>query len=518
MRASLILSGLLLAGLTLVATARPAAAFCGFYVAGGGAELFNNATQVVLMRDGTRTVLSMQNNYEGPPADFAMVVPVPVVLKEEHVKTLSKDLFTHIDRLASPRLVEYWEEDPCERYEHEDLMMKSDAEPMAMEEGRMGKPDKDGVTIEAQFVVGEYQIVILSAKEATGLESWLHANQYNVPKGANAYLRPYVESGSKFFVAKVDIKKVKYEKGMAMLSPLRVHYDSPELVLPVRLGLMNASGAQDLIVHVLARGQRYEVANYPNVFIPTNLDVKESVRHQFAEFYTALFDRTLLSNPRAVVTEYAWDVSTCDPCPTPPLDDHEIEALGDDVVGAGAGADWVVTRLHARYDASSMTDDLVFRAAAPVVGGREHVTDGDQLEEGARPDSYNNFQARYAIRHAWSGEIACKDPVRGRWGGPPGGAHVQALAATDLAFVARDAVVLEQAVAEDIPELGVIAAVGAVSKRSTGSPKVPSGRKKRASGGCGCESGSQPGAPLTLVLIAGAIALARRPTRAKGTR
>jgi hypothetical protein len=36
---------------------------------------------VVLMRDGTRTVLSMQNNYQGPPQDFAMVVPVPVVLR-----------------------------------------------------------------------------------------------------------------------------------------------------------------------------------------------------------------------------------------------------------------------------------------------------------------------------------------------------------------------------------------------------------------------------------------------------
>ena len=35
----------------------------------------------VLMRAGTRTALSMQNNYEGPPEDFALVVPVPVVLE-----------------------------------------------------------------------------------------------------------------------------------------------------------------------------------------------------------------------------------------------------------------------------------------------------------------------------------------------------------------------------------------------------------------------------------------------------
>ncbi|MDP3569354.1 MAG: DUF2330 domain-containing protein, partial [Archangium sp.] len=88
----------LLAALTVVSAS--AHAFCGFYVAGGGAELFNNATQVVLMREGTRTVLSMQNNYQGPPEDFAMVIPVPVVLKKENVKTLKKEIFSRIDTLA----------------------------------------------------------------------------------------------------------------------------------------------------------------------------------------------------------------------------------------------------------------------------------------------------------------------------------------------------------------------------------------------------------------------------------
>src|SRR5436305_14423388 len=87
--------------------------FCGFYVSGADQSLFNNATHVVLMRDGTRTVLSMQNNYQGPPSGFAMVVPVPVVLQKENVKTLDKSVFTHIEQLSAPRLVEYWEQDPC---------------------------------------------------------------------------------------------------------------------------------------------------------------------------------------------------------------------------------------------------------------------------------------------------------------------------------------------------------------------------------------------------------------------
>src|SRR5690349_11423560 len=90
-----------------------AEAFCGFYVAGADSQLYNNATMVVLMRDGTRTVLSMQNNYQGPAADFAMVVPVPVVLSEKDVRILPKEVFDRVDKLAAPRLVEYWEQDPC---------------------------------------------------------------------------------------------------------------------------------------------------------------------------------------------------------------------------------------------------------------------------------------------------------------------------------------------------------------------------------------------------------------------
>ena len=41
-------------------------------------------------------------------------VPVPVVLQKKNVKTLPKEIFDHVDQLTSPRLVEYWEQDPCE--------------------------------------------------------------------------------------------------------------------------------------------------------------------------------------------------------------------------------------------------------------------------------------------------------------------------------------------------------------------------------------------------------------------
>src|SRR6516165_7361208 len=122
----------------LVGLAARADAFCGFYVGGAGAQMFNNATVVVLMRHGTTTVLSMQNNYQGPPEQFALVVPVPVVVKEAQVRTLPADILQKVDVLGAPRLVEYWEQDPCyvesPRREIEEQMLEPTA--AVADEGR----------------------------------------------------------------------------------------------------------------------------------------------------------------------------------------------------------------------------------------------------------------------------------------------------------------------------------------------------------------------------------------------
>ncbi len=312
-----------------------AQAFCGFFVAGSNAKLTNNATQVVLMRKGNRTVLTMPNTYQGPPENFAMVVPVPVVLQKENVKTLPTDVFDRVDSLSAPRLVEYWEQDPCNppREVMKGSVMKRSA---AAAGGGAGARRRRtcGVTIEAKFVVGEYEIVILSATDSSGLETWLRREKYNIPQGAAEALAPYVRDRSKFFVAKVDIKKVKRDaQGVVQLSPLRFYFDANELRLPVRLGLLNASGKQDLIVYVIHPTARFEVANYANSFIPTNLEVADGVRNNFPAFFAELFDATVEKMRRKVViTEYAWQTTGCDPCPTPPLSADDLATLGLDVL------------------------------------------------------------------------------------------------------------------------------------------------------------------------------------------
>jgi hypothetical protein len=63
----------------------PASAFCGFYVGKADAKLFNEASQVILVRDGRLTVISMRNDFQGDLSEFALVVPVPAVLQRSQI-------------------------------------------------------------------------------------------------------------------------------------------------------------------------------------------------------------------------------------------------------------------------------------------------------------------------------------------------------------------------------------------------------------------------------------------------
>jgi hypothetical protein len=422
-------------------------------------------------------VMTMSNDYQGPPENFAMVVPVPVVLKKEDVRTLPMTVFDRVDSLSAPRLVEYWEQDPCVPPIRYKMMRMAVPAPAAMA-GRGAVEEKSlGVTIEARFVTGEYEVLILSARESQGLETWLRLSKYNIPQGAAEALAPYVRDRSKFFVARVNIGKVKRTpNGVLQLSPLRFSFDAPELRLPVRLGLLNAGAKQDLIVYLVHPTARFEVANYPNVFIPTNLEVADPVRQTFPAFYAELFDATIEKMGRkAVVTEYAWQTTSCDPCPTPPLGPEDLATLGLDVLEGGAPAaapqarrpgvimlpggapSWVLTRLHTRYSKETLAEDLVFREAQPVRGGRADFN-GQSQDAGAQvtPSGDNNFQARYIIRHYWSGAVQCKTPQYGQWGGPPNGdAKPAPMAARGLALAPRGKVVLRSSVRSPVPSLGL---------------------------------------------------------------
>src|ERR1700716_1047769 len=100
-----------------------ALAFCGFYVSKADGTLKNKTSQVILVRDGDRNVITMYNDFQGNFKDFAMVVPVPVVLKKSDIKVVDQQIFNLLNDYSKPRLVEYYDQNPCEQalYEKNDF-------------------------------------------------------------------------------------------------------------------------------------------------------------------------------------------------------------------------------------------------------------------------------------------------------------------------------------------------------------------------------------------------------------
>jgi hypothetical protein len=105
--------GVALAAISAQVAAGPAAAFCGFYVAQADSKLFNKSSKVVLTRDGQETAITMASDYEGDAKEFALVVPVPTFIERKQIGVVEMKTIDHIDAYSAPRLVEYYDEDPC---------------------------------------------------------------------------------------------------------------------------------------------------------------------------------------------------------------------------------------------------------------------------------------------------------------------------------------------------------------------------------------------------------------------
>jgi hypothetical protein len=388
--------------LTLVAWigVTPAAlAFCGFYVSKADTTLFNRASKVVLVRDGDRTVVTMSNDFHGDPQEFAMVIPVPTTLTRDQIHVGEQAVLDHLDAYTAPRLVEYHDPDPCYPVVME--MARASAVQRPTRPVAQDRLESLGVTIEATYAVGEYDIVILSAEQSGGLQTWLHEEGYQIPTGATEVLGSYIKQGMRFFVARVNLEE-QAALGYTYLRPLQIAYESPKFMLPIRLGTLNADGPQDLFVFALTRTGRVETRNYRTVAVPTDMELPVYLKQpdEFAAFYQAMFSRQVdEAQRRGVFLEYAWDMSWCDPCAADPLSRTELQDLGvfwlDDAPRSdrrGAAQDVFVTRLHVRYDAKHFPDDLRFQETA----------------------DRSNVQGRYVLRQPWQGAGSCEEVMQYR--------------------------------------------------------------------------------------------------------
>jgi hypothetical protein len=383
--------------------------FCGFYVSKADGTLKNKTSQVILVRDGNKTSVTMYNDFKGDTKDFAMVVPVPTVLQKADIKVVDQAIFQKLNDYSAPRLVEYWDRNPCEPeidYESKRSMSKMESSAPAVSRFDSNKSKDLGVKVEVQYLVGEYDILILSAKESGGLKEWLTSNGYKIPEGAEEVLDPYIKSNLKFFVVKVN-ETEKKKLNTNFLRPIQISFNSPKFMLPIRLGMANADGDQDLVVYAFSRKGRIECTNYRNVNIATDKNIPLFVQKNFSSFYGNLFTHQWNNEDKSVAfLEYAWNVTPinqmkCDPCVGNPPTAQDLVQSGVWWLG---GKDWSdysdvddqvdnesnnvhFTRLHFRYNRKSFAQDLSFQVTPNTA----------------------TFQARYIITHPAIGNLECNE-------------------------------------------------------------------------------------------------------------
>jgi hypothetical protein len=197
------------------------------------------------------------------------------------------------------------------------------------------------------------------------------------------------------------------------LRPIVIEYDSPQLMLPIRLGTLNAVGDyQDVIVYILTEKNPVELVNYPTLPIPTDAistpqqpsgqELPEFVKDNFQDFYEALFQQQYeRAGKQAGFWEYIGPLANleiiCNPCTMSREDVAQLRA------GLGSlGVFWdtrglidrvMVTRLHVRYTADQFPEDLQF-----------HEVDEDifkaQLYEQKLINRNLIFHARYVTRRS----------------------------------------------------------------------------------------------------------------------
>jgi hypothetical protein len=252
-----------------------------------------------------------------------------------------------------------------------------------------------------------------------------------------------------------------------VVSPIRYSTQKPVDVNST-LGLLNLGEKQDLYVHVIAPTERYEAKNYPNAFPPTNIEVDFKVKERVGEFYAALHDVLLKKQPLAFLNEYAWHSRGCgQPCPNEPLLIHELLTLGGDVFelalpkaerepkapemteeekkvfkeikdkkkqkeieamrtetvrrkGLLSRHVYLLSRMHHRYDKSTLTKDVEIGPAAHVRGGVD-VPQGAKAElpTEVKPAAESQLQIRFTSFHPSPAVPHCDKPERYRWGKAP---------------------------------------------------------------------------------------------------
>jgi len=359
LRSSVRVHRLLFAGTALVvlATAGPAEAFCGAYLGSADAPITNSTSTVIYVREGNRTTITMANDLRSAVSSFTMLIPAPGTLLDSDVKIVDPGVVARVEKYAAPRLVEYTCDDLHGTGDLSKAACGCVTDALIDLAASAALDQLPGLLDSLDVGFGSYEVSTVAAESREALEDWATAEGLFLPQGSGELFEEYVAGGSNFIAVKVDLDSVT--SGGVMLKPIQFSYESDMMSLPIRLGTLNAGGAQDVVVHVITdTGGPVGISNYPEFFVEGDCMYEEEGFGSFSGFYDDAFSDAWDQDAGGAgyLTEYVWAPTACDPCTGGgPLSEDALKGVGFQ----GDPNSAVITRLHVRYDPDAVEGDLM---------------------------------------------------------------------------------------------------------------------------------------------------------------
>ncbi len=352
----------------LVAMLAVPAQACPTVVTGSAQSLTYDVARTAVLRQGTRTTFTVSVNPSGEAQDFALVMPVPALLAETDIAVLDATTFENLEAYTGPLTM--FDAGCGSSTATGDVDWDAD--------GGDGDPTGD-VQVEAEYLVGDYAISILSANDSQALFTWLDDNGYHLADATIPVLQDYIDQQMYFLAAEVS-PEATLADGSA-LPPLQVGYDSDAFTIPIRLAAKNSPGQQDMLIHAITDPGtgRVGISNYPEFTIEDKCIWGDPAVDDFGDFYESHFAAHWEDNGRAAWTlEWAGTQGSCSPCSGTSLTLDDLNALGFQGVPVG---DPYLTRLHVRYTDITADQDLMLYESGITTPRSTSFADDNNLNQ-----------------------------------------------------------------------------------------------------------------------------------------
>ncbi len=313
--------------------------------------------------DTVTTIVEIQ--YQGPPSQFAWVLPVAPGLTVEDITTAPAGLFDALEERTAP----VFERPPVDSA----ASAADDEGGCGFGRGRWGDggytydpppPDTSGVMVVGEAVVGPYALEIITAEQGENLSNWLILNGYQIPPAAIGAMDHYIQRKMAFLGVKLEA-----DVPAGPIDALSFTYSGQTPAIPLILTSVAAAPQMEIVAYVAGPG-RFVANNYED--IDFDYDSVRWTGTLDTDYAFKLIEAVATAGGRAFNTEFADVIG-------------ETGSLADTPLAAVLERDVYVTRFHTFMSGADMTEDPVWMPGTAGDVDNHHVLFDEEGLAAARP-------------------------------------------------------------------------------------------------------------------------------------